>query len=143
MKKAASHSLLKQTDKGLDTVIGEGGMKISCGEKQRLSITRALLRKPTLMVFDKPTSSLDSLTDEEIASTIRGISDKRQQIAVLIAQRLSTIIHADNIFVLEHGKIIEYVKHAELLEQKGLYYAMRRQQTGERKKINPNAPVLN
>lgn len=118
LEKAASHSLLKRADKGLDTVIGEGGMKISGGEKQRLSIARALLRKPTLMVFDEATSSLDSLTEEEITSTIRGISDKRQHITILIAHRLSTIMHADNIFVLEAGKIIESGKHAELLEQK-------------------------
>ncbi|GDX51151.1 ABC transporter ATP-binding protein [Bacteroidota bacterium] len=135
LEKAASHSLLKRADKGLDTVIGEGGMKISGGEKQRLSIARALLRKPTLMVFDEATSSLDSLTEEEITSTIRGISDKRQHITILIAHRLSTIMHADNIFVLEAGKIIESGKHAELLEQKGLYYAMWRQQIGERKRI--------
>ncbi|MEI7802956.1 MAG: ABC transporter ATP-binding protein [Bacteroidota bacterium] len=143
LEKAASHSLLKRADKGLDTIIGEGGMKISGGEKQRLSIARALLRKPTLMVFDEATSSLDSLTEEEITSTIRGISDKRQHITILIAHRLSTIMHADNIFVLEAGKIIESGKHAELLEQKGLYYAMWRQQIGERKKINPAASVLN
>ncbi len=143
LEKAASHSLLSRADKGLDTVIGEGGMKISGGEKQRLSIARALLRKPTLMVFDEATSSLDSLTEEEITSTIRGISDKRQHITILIAHRLSTIMHADNIFVLEHGKIIESGKHNELLELKGLYYAMWRQQIGERKKINPAASVLN
>ena len=141
LEKAACHSLLNRADKGLDTVIGEGGMKISGGEKQRLSIARALLRKPTLMVFDEATSSLDSLTEGEITSTIRNISDKRQHITILIAHRLSTIMHADNIFVLEQGKIIESGKHTELLELKGLYYAMWRQQIGERKKIGSPMPV--
>ena len=142
LEKAASHSLLKRADKGLDTVIGEGGMKISGGEKQRLSIARSLLRKPTLMVFDEATSSLDSLTEEEITSTVRSISSKRQHITVLIAHRLSTIMHADTIFVLEHGQIIESGKHTELLELKGLYYAMWRQQIGERKKIVAGNTVM-
>ena len=142
LEKAASHSLLKRADKGLDTVIGEGGMKISGGEKQRLSIARSLLRKPTLMVFDEATSSLDSLTEEEITSTVRSISSKRQHITVLIAHRLSTIMHADTNFVLEHGQIIESGKHTELLELKGLYYAMWRQQIGERKKIVAGNAVM-
>ncbi|HAP00895.1 MAG TPA: ABC transporter ATP-binding protein [Bacteroidetes bacterium] len=135
LEKAASHSLLSRADKGLDTVIGEGGMKVSGGEKQRLSIARALLRDPNLIVFDEATSALDSLTEEEITATIRDISDNRKHITILIAHRLSTIMHADKIFVLENGKISESGKHAELLETKGLYYAMWRQQIGERKRV--------
>ncbi len=130
--KAACHNLLERADKGLDTVIGEGGVKVSGGEKQRLSIARALLRKPNLLVFDEATSSLDSLTEDEISETVRDISSNRSILTVLIAHRLSTVMHADKIFVLEKGRVIETGKHDELLEQKGLYYAMWRQQIGER-----------
>lgn len=132
LQKAACQSLLARADKGLDTVIGEGGVKVSGGEKQRLSIARALLRKPSLLVFDEATSSLDSLTEEEISKTIRDLSSNNKQITILIAHRLSTIMHADKIVVLEKGHIAEQGKHEDLLHQKGLYYAMWRQQIGER-----------
>jgi ATP-binding cassette subfamily B protein len=132
LQKAACQSLLARADKGLDTVIGEGGVKVSGGEKQRLSIARALLRHPNILVFDEATSSLDSLTEEEITETIRDISTRREMITILIAHRLSTVLHADRIYVLERGQIIEAGTHTELLEMKGLYYAMWRQQIGER-----------
>jgi ATP-binding cassette subfamily B protein len=132
LKKAACHSLLARADKGLDTLIGEGGVKVSGGEKQRLSIARALLRHPSLLVFDEATSSLDSLTEQEISETIRDVSMRKDLITILIAHRLSTVIHADKILVLERGKIVESGRHQELVELKGLYYAMWRQQIGER-----------
>ncbi len=135
LHQAAADSLLSRAPQGLDTVIGEGGVKVSGGEKQRLSIARALLRKPTLLVFDEATSALDSLTEEEIGRTVRQLSGSRQHITILIAHRLSTILHADRIFVLEHGHIAEQGRHHELLDQKGLYYAMWRQQIGERKEM--------
>ncbi len=134
LQKAACQNLLRRADKGLDTTIGEGGIKVSGGEKQRLSIARALLRDPKLLIFDEATSALDSLTEQEITTTIKELSANKEQITVLIAHRLSTIMHADKIIVLEHGKIIEQGKHEKLLEEKGLYYAMWRQQIGERKK---------
>ncbi len=133
LHQAACDGLLARADRGLDTVIGEGGVKVSGGEKQRLSIARALLRDPHLLVFDEATSSLDSLTEEEIGDTIRGVAANRDVITILIAHRLSTIMHADRIHVLERGQIIESGSHAGLLEQKGLYYAMWRQQIGERR----------
>ncbi len=134
LNKAACQNLLLRADKGIDTVIGEGGIKISGGEKQRLSIARALLRKPNLLIFDEATSALDSLTEVEITETIKDISGKKEQITIMIAHRLSTIMNADKIYVLEHGRVIEQGKHADLLELKGLYFAMWRQQVGERKK---------
>ncbi|GAA4336351.1 ABC transporter ATP-binding protein [Flaviaesturariibacter amylovorans] len=133
LQRASCNYLLSRAEKGIDTVIGEGGLKLSGGEKQRLSIARALLRKPRLLIFDEATSALDSLTEEEITETIRDVSSLQNQITILIAHRLSTIMHADRIFVLEKGVIIETGDHASLLSEKGLYYAMWRQQIGERK----------
>lgn len=130
---SALNSLLHRAEKGLDTVIGEGGVKVSGGEKQRLSIARALLRHPSLLVFDEATSALDSITEEEITETIRSVSETGRHITVLIAHRLSTVMHADRIFVLERGRIVETGRHHELIEQRGLYFAMWRQQIGERK----------
>lgn len=134
LNKAACQNLLHRASDGIMTTIGEGGIKLSGGEKQRLSIARALLRNPKLLIFDEATSALDSLTEEEISSTIRDLSANKTQITILIAHRLSTIMHADTIFVLEQGNIIENGKHENLLAEKGLYYAMWRQQIGERKK---------
>ncbi|MEP7080862.1 MAG: ABC transporter ATP-binding protein [Ginsengibacter sp.] len=138
LRKAACFNILERAEKGIYTVIGEGGIKISGGEKQRLSIARALLRRPHLLIFDEATSSLDSLTEEEITNTIKDISSKKEQITILIAHRLSTIMHADRIYVLERGVVIETGNHNELLSQMGLYYAMWRQQIGERKQMKEN-----
>jgi ATP-binding cassette subfamily B protein len=131
---ASCQNLLSRAEKGLDTMIGEGGLKLSGGEKQRLSIARALLRKPHVLIFDEATSSLDSLTEEEITNTIIKVSSLKYQITILIAHRLSTIMHADRIYVLEKGDVVEMGTHEGLLTEKGLYYAMWRQQIGERKK---------
>ncbi|QIP13546.1 ABC transporter ATP-binding protein [Spirosoma aureum] len=139
LDKAACDHLLARSEKGLDTQIGEGGLKMSGGEKQRLSIARALVRHPRLLIFDEATSALDSLTEEEITDTVRSVSALNEQITILIAHRLSTILHANTIFVLEKGKIVETGSHDELVAQKGLYYAMWRQQIGERKTGNVSA----
>ncbi len=133
LKKSSCTALLERAENGIETVIGEGGLKLSGGEKQRIAIARALLRKPHLLIFDEATSALDSITEEEITTTIKEISKEKEQITVLIAHRLSTIMHADRIYVLERGQIVETGSHLQLIEEKGLYYAMWRQQIGERK----------
>ncbi|MDF3818410.1 ABC transporter ATP-binding protein [Leptospira sp. 96542] len=129
---AAAISILENSPNGLDTVLGESGRKLSGGEKQRLSIARALLRKPRILIFDEATSALDSITEEQISKTIRNISANKHQITILIAHRLSTVMHADTIFVLERGAVIERGDHSALLDKKGLYFALWRQQLGER-----------
>lgn len=132
LEEASAGFLLSQSRGGLDAVLGEGGKKLSGGEKQRLAIARALLRNPQLLIFDEATSALDSLTEKQITETIKRISEQKQQISILIAHRLSTILHAQHIFVLEKGTIVESGNHEDLLELKGLYFAMWRQQIGER-----------
>lgn len=136
LEKSACQSLLSRAAKGFNALIGEGGLKLSGGEKQRISIARALLRNPRVLLFDEATSALDSITEKEITETLRSISERKEQITVLIAHRLSTIMHADRIYVLEKGKIIETGSHDALLALNGLYYAMWRQQIGERKRMD-------
>ncbi len=131
LHRSAADSLLARADKGLDTLIGEGGVKVSGGEKQRLSIARALLRKPRLLVFDEATSSLDSITEEEITRTIRDVGQRSDVMTILIAHRLSTVMHAERIYVLEKGRIVEQGSHSALVAATGLYYALWRQQIGE------------
>ena len=133
LKKASAMSIIsKKGGDGLNTKIGEGGIKLSGGEKQRLAIARALLRNPELLIFDEATSSLDSITEKEITKTIQSIANKRKYgITIMIAHRLSTILHSDEIYVLERGKIVESGDHNSLLKKRGLYYALWREQVGK------------
>ena len=136
LRKASSLKIVDGSPDGLDTILGEGGKMVSGGEKQRLAIARALVRNPKVLIFDEATSALDSLTEEQITDTLREISAGKKQIILMIAHRLSTIMHADRIYVLEKGKIVEEGSHDTLLEHKGLYYAMWRQQIGERESVS-------
>ncbi len=132
LRRAQALPLIERSGHGLDTRIGEGGLKLSGGERQRLAIARALLRKPEILIFDEATSALDSITEHAITETIKDISKTEEGITkVLVAHRLSTIAHADRIYVLEKGKIIESGDHRLLLAKKGLYAALWREQQGE------------
>jgi ABC-type transport system involved in Fe-S cluster assembly fused permease/ATPase subunit len=115
-------SFVKLCPDGLETMVGERGLKLSGGEKQRLSIARMLLKKPAIMVFDEATSSLDSRTEKNINIAIKQVSAGHT--SLIIAHRLSTIIDADKIVVLDNGSVIEQGKHSQLLEQKGHYYQL-------------------
>lgn len=132
IKSAEALSIIDRGNKGLDTKIGEGGLKISGGERQRLAIARALLRDPELLIFDEATSSLDSITEKEITKTIQDIEKiKPDLIKILVAHRLSTIAHADRIYVLEKGRVAEIGDHQTLLAKDGLYHALWREQQSE------------
>jgi len=130
LKAASALPIIERGGKGLDTKIGEGGIKISGGERQRLAIARALLRNPELIIFDEATSSLDSITEREITNTIRGIAKERPNLMmVLVAHRLSTLMHANHIYVLERGTVAEEGSHKNLLAARGLYEALWREQS--------------
>jgi ATP-binding cassette subfamily B protein len=132
LHQASVGPLLERSSQGLDTRLGESGLRVSGGERQRLSIARALLRRPRLFIFDEATSALDSITEQEVTDSVREVSGSRQHMVILIAHRLSTIAHADTIYVLERGRVVETGSHDSLVEARGLYYAMWRQQIGER-----------
>jgi ATP-binding cassette subfamily B protein len=124
-------TFVRNAPNGLQSTIWEWWLKLSGWQKQRLAIARALLRDPDLLIFDEATSSLDSLVEAKITETITNISkDNHNLITVLVAHRLSTIMHADRIYVLEAWQIVEQWSHDALVQEKGLYYALWRQQGG-------------
>ncbi len=131
LKQASLDEFIKENEKWLDARIWEWWLKLSGGQKQRLAIARALLRRPDLLIFDEATSALDSLIENEITETIKDITLKdHKMMTILVAHRLSTIMHADRIYVLEKWAIVESWTHEELVAMKWLYYALWRQQVG-------------
>lgn len=119
IRMAHLEDFIQQLPKGADTVVGERGLKLSGGEKQRVAIARTLLKQPPIMVFDEATSSLDSRSEQSILRAITEIS--RQHTSLVIAHRLSTIVDADNIIVLDQGQVVEQGRHDELLQRDGHY----------------------
>ena len=138
-KMAQIHNFVLSLPKGYDALVGERGLKLSGGEKQRVSIARTILKGPPILVLDEATSALDSLTEQEIQEALRSVSKNRT--TVVIAHRLSTVVEADEIIVLEKGEIAERGTHKVLLKKKGLYADMwnRQQQADEaRRKLAEN-----
>ena len=128
LEQASAQSILRRAGQGLDTLIGEGGIRLSGGERQRIAIARALLRQPHVLIFDEATSALDSLTEREIGETIRALAGRSDAIMILIAHRLSTVARADVIYVLDHGRIVQSGSQADLVAAGGLYRDMWLQQ---------------
>lgn len=128
LTEAQAEYLITRNAEGIETKIGEGGIKLSGGERQRLAIARALVRTPELLIFDEATSALDSITEKQITETIKKLNVGKNITQVLVAHRLSTILHADTIYVLEKGALVEEGTHEQLLAKKGLYAALYREQ---------------
>ena len=126
------HDFIESLPDGYGTLVGERGLKLSGGEKQRVAIARTLLKDPAILVFDEATSALDSRTERVIQQELEGIS--RSRTTLVIAHRLSTVVHADQILVLDHGRIVERGTHGELLQRRGAYAAMWDIQSREREK---------
>ncbi len=129
-KGAAIHDFIMRLPQGYDTPVGERGLKLSGGEKQRVAIARTLLKNPPILILDEATSALDSRTEAEIQQTLDAVSAKRT--TIMIAHRLSTVVHADEIIVLDHGRIAEAGSHEALLAKGGLYAEMWARQQAER-----------
>jgi ATP-binding cassette subfamily B protein len=119
---ARIHEFVARLPDGYETRVGERGLKLSGGEKQRVAIARVILKAPEILIFDEATSALDSATEREIQTSLRQVSAERT--TLVIAHRLSTVVDADEILVLEHGRIIERGRHGELLRRDGAYAAM-------------------
>src|SRR5512145_640758 len=126
------HDFIESLPDGYRTLVGERGLKLSGGEKQRVAIARTLLKRPAILVFDEATSALDSRTERVIQRELEGISKSRT--TLVIAHRLSTVVHADQILVLDHGSIVERGTHAQLLAHRGAYAAMWEIQSREQAK---------
>ena len=127
-KASKLHTFIVSLDKGYDTIVGERGLKLSGGEKQRVGIARTILKNPPILIFDEATSSLDTKTEQEIQKSLNNIS--KGKTVLMIAHRLSTVINADNIFVMDKGKVIEEGTHIDLLRLGGQYATMWARQNG-------------
>ncbi|MGE3746066.1 MAG: ABC transporter ATP-binding protein/permease [Sphingomonadaceae bacterium] len=126
---AAIHEFIKSLPQGYETMVGERGLKLSGGEKQRVAIARTLLKNPPILILDEATSALDSRTEAEIQDTLEKVAERRT--TIMIAHRLSTVVNADEIVVLEHGRVVEQGTHQALLTRNGLYAEMWARQQAE------------
>ena len=133
-------SFIAQLPQGYETLVGERGLKVSGGEKQRIAIARMLLKKPGIMIFDEATSSLDSNSEQNILEALREVAQSNT--TLVIAHRLSTIIDADNIVVLDQGRVVEQGTHASLLSQGGVYAKLWEMQQREARQTEAPAEVL-
>ncbi|NUO86770.1 MAG: ATP-binding cassette domain-containing protein, partial [Cupriavidus sp.] len=115
-------AFIRELPQGYDTPVGERGLKLSGGEKQRVAIARTLLKNPPVLVFDEATSALDSRTEQAIQAELMRLAQNRT--TLLIAHRLSTVVHADQILVMDHGRVVERGTHAELMRARGRYAEM-------------------
>jgi ATP-binding cassette subfamily B protein len=136
LRRASALSIIERGGLGLDTRIGEGGLRLSGGERQRIAIARALLRDPELLIFDEATSNLDPISERAITATIRELAvTNAARMTLIIAHRLSTIAHADRIIVLSEGKVVESGTHRALLTASGLYARMHEQQNAAHQRM--------
>jgi ATP-binding cassette subfamily B protein len=134
------HDFIAHLPDGYNAMVGERGLKLSGGEKQRVAIARTILKSPRILIFDEATSALDTHTEKEIQANLREVSADRT--TLVIAHRLSTIIDADEIIVLDQGRIVERGRHAELLAREAVYAALwRRQQEAARGAEEKEAPA--
>ncbi|MBR4456528.1 MAG: ABC transporter ATP-binding protein [Solobacterium sp.] len=133
-RKANIYDFIETQRQGFDTMVGNRGLKLSGGEKQRISIARILLKNPALMIFDEATSALDSISEQKIQDAIDPLIESRT--SILIAHRLSTILAADEILVLKNGKIVERGQHADLVRQNGVYTELYNTQFGKANDLN-------
>jgi ATP-binding cassette subfamily B protein len=127
-KMAEAHEFIMDLPQGYDTIVGERGQKLSGGQRQRLSIARAILKNPPILILDEATSAVDNETEAAIARSLKHITENRT--TIMIAHRLSTIRHADCIYVVEKGKIVEQGNHEDLVAKQGIYESLWRVQTG-------------
>jgi ATP-binding cassette, subfamily B, heavy metal transporter len=134
---AAIHDFIMTLPDGYDTEVGERGLKLSGGEKQRVAIARTLLKDPPILILDEATSALDSRTEAAIQATLRDVAARRT--SIVIAHRLSTVVDADQIVVLDHGRVVERGTHAQLLRKRGLYADMWERQQSEREEAEAEA----
>ena len=128
------HEFIESLPEAYDTVVGERGLKLSGGEKQRVAIARVILKNPRILIFDEATSSLDSHSEQVILSSLREVAEAHT--TLVIAHRLSTIVDADRILVMQQGRIVEQGSHNQLLEQQGLYAELWKIQQEERARIS-------
>ena len=121
-KQSDAHDFIMNTENGYDTIVGEGGGKLSVGQKQRIAIARAMLRKPQILILDEPTSALDKESSRRVIETLQKL--KRDLILILVTHKIDSVINADMIFTMKDGKIIETGDHKALMANKNEYYRL-------------------